>query len=247
MAARDSRRISADGRAKAAAPRGRLTARHWADAARAGELAKQLGSYRAEVHGITLFFASNTAKPRHAAPAAAAAARPAQRRAEQEEESAPPVPRGTGNARKKRAAERSRKRHLSLRLRLQGILQKALRAARWRRMQGVWTAWMSAETSLVVAAGGQSSLPADAAGKRRWPQGQEEPGCPGLPPVPAAAVAASHSPGASSTALTLLEMRAPKRSADKRSPNTGQKDGETAATSTEAGAQRALKPRRLAT
>ena len=56
MAARDSRRISADGRAKAAASRGRLTARHWADAARAGELAKQLGAYRVEVHGITLFF-----------------------------------------------------------------------------------------------------------------------------------------------------------------------------------------------
>ena len=147
MAARDSRRISADERAKAAASRGRLTARHWADAARAGELAKQLGAYRVEVHGVTLFFPSITAQSRLQDPVAATAARPAQRRVKQEAETLPPVPRGTGNARKKRAAERSRKHHLALQLRLQGILHKALRAARWRRAQDVWMAWMGAEDS----------------------------------------------------------------------------------------------------
>ena len=65
---------------------------------------------------------------------------------------------------------------------------------------------------------------------------------PPQPPPPS-----GHSPGASSTAVALLELRAPKRSADKRSPDKGQKDGETAARAGEPGAQRALKPRKLAT
>ena len=204
---------SGEGSARTAASRSRLTARHWADAERAGELAKQLGSYRAEVHGITFFFARNTAKPRHPNPGAAAAARSAQRPVEQAAEPSPTVPKGAGNARQRRAAKRSAAKHLRVRQRLQSILHKALRAARWRRMQGVWTAWMSTETALVVAAGGQSSLPAGAAGKRRWSQGREEPGCPVLPPVPAAAVAASHSPGASST-----PRKNTKRSVEERSP-----------------------------
>ena len=52
---------SGEGSARTAASRSRLTARHWADAERAGELAKQLGAYRAEAHGITLFFPSTKA------------------------------------------------------------------------------------------------------------------------------------------------------------------------------------------
>ena len=55
-------------------------------------------------------------------------------------------------------------------------------------------------------------------------------------------------PPASAAAAALIKLRAAsKRSVDKRSPDKGQKDGGNAATSAEAGALRALKPRRLAT
>ena len=101
-------------------------------------LAQQLGAYRAEVHGIILFFPSNTAKPRLPKPVATPAARPAQQHVEQEEEPSPPVPRGAGNARQRRAAKRAAAKHLAARSRLQNILHKAMRAARWSRMQDVW-------------------------------------------------------------------------------------------------------------
>ena len=203
-------------------------------------LAQQLGAYRAEVHGIILFFPSNTAKPRLPKPVATPAARPAQQHVEQEEEPSPPVPSGAGNARQRRAAKRSAAKHLAARSRLQNILHKAMRAARWHRMQDVWMAWMSAEKALVVAAGGLSCPSAVAVGERlfgchRLRGAGKVRGVPGYPEPPPASAAA--------TALIELRAAHAKRSMDKRSPDKGQKDGETSAG--EPGATRALKPRKL--